>query len=397
MVLAAAIEFGDKLVKRPSLGWARRISLRIPAHDPVRWNASGVSSTLQDAIEFLTGDYWTIRFVKRANAVISVSQGFLDLPTNTEAILAYSDGMDSCAVAGIIGAQLGEGLVRVQVGSKFPRSPGDNGKREAFTAVPYAVRSDMPNRETSMRSRGFKFALITGIAAYLTHAPKIVVPESGQGAIGPALVTVAHAYPDFRNHPLFTTRMETFLKALLGVQVQYTFPRLWHTKGETLQEFVSVTRNSVWKATRSCWRNNQRASLNGKLRQCGFCAACMLRRVSVHAAGFAEQPNVYICSDMNAATLGEAVDPAFRCLQAADREYAIAGVMHMDHMADMASEDARPVLRRHAGPLGQALGLSADDAEGRLADLFDRHAKEWKNYVNSLGARSFIRQWARCN
>ena len=33
-------------------------------------------------------------------------------------------------------------------------------------------------------SRGFKFAMISGLAAYLTGANKIIIPESGQGLSG---------------------------------------------------------------------------------------------------------------------------------------------------------------------------------------------------------------------
>ena len=97
----------------------------------------------------------------------------------------------------------------------------------------------MKNRETSARSRGFKFALISGLAAYLADAKEIVFPESGQGAIGPALVTVSHAYPDYRNHPLFTMRMGV-LVALLKKSVHFVFPRLWYTKGQTLREFSTL-------------------------------------------------------------------------------------------------------------------------------------------------------------
>jgi hypothetical protein len=74
----------------------------------------------------------------------------------------------------------------------------------------------MPNREVSGRSRGFKFALISGIAAYLANADEIVIPESGQGALGPVLSDVGHAYPDYRNYPLFTRRMEQFFNVLFG-------------------------------------------------------------------------------------------------------------------------------------------------------------------------------------
>ncbi len=224
LVVAAAVEYADKIVKCPPHGWGRRLTLRIPVHDPARWSAPDVSSALHDALGFLTGDVWAISFVKRTMPEPALSLGMLALTVPTQAILAFSNGMDSRAVAGLVGATLGEKLVRVRVGTMTADRPREKGKREPFTAVPYDVSSDMPNRETSARTRGFKFALISGIAAYLTDAIEIVIPESGQGAVGPALLTVGHAYPDFRNHPCFTRRMERFLKALLDKDVSYVFP-----------------------------------------------------------------------------------------------------------------------------------------------------------------------------
>jgi hypothetical protein len=254
----------------------------------------------------------------------------------------------------------------------------------------------MRHREASSRSRGFKFAMISGIAAYLTNAEEIIVPESGQGAIGPALVTVDHGYRDYRNHPLFTHRMERFLIALLGKPVRFIFPRIWSTKGETLREFVSVAKDKDWASTRSCWRNNQWSSIDGKLRQCGVCAACMLRRLSVHTAGLVEEAGTYVCVNMSAATLEAAIDPNFTRMSRAYREYAIAGILHMDHMADMAADDAGSIVKRHACLLGPVLGISQEEAEVKLIDLFNRHAEEWKSYMSAVGTQSFLRQWARC-
>lgn len=395
LIVAAAVEYADKIVKRPSHGWARRLTLRIPVHDPARWNAPNVAGALHDAVGFLTGDVWAISFVKRAKAEPSLSLGMLPLPVPTQAILAFSDGMDSRTVAGIVGAQLGDRLVRVRVGTKTSDRPHVKGNREPFTAVPYDVLSSMPNRETSARSRGFKFALISGIAAYLTDAAEIVIPESGQGAIGPALITVGHAYPDFRNHPLFTRRMERLLKALLQKEVSYVFPRIWNTKGETLRDYVAIDSSDAWRTTKSCWRNSQWSSVNGRQRQCGVCAACMLRRVSVHAAGLTEPPDTYVCTEMTAASFEAAVDPAFTKVNRAFREYAVAGILHMDHLADITKADARSQINRHAALLGPALGLSPQETGGRLTALLNRHAEEWTSYINSLGAHSFVRQWAR--
>ena len=397
MVLAAAIEFSDRVIKRPSRGWARRIAVRLPVHDPARWNDPAVSNSLHEALGFLTGDFWTIEFVKRSKAVPAPMQECLPFPRPTEAVIAYSDGMDSRAVAGLLSKTLGEKLVRVRVGSKAAGKPVVDGQIQPFAKVPYKFKASMGNGETTARSRGFKFALISGLAAYLADAGEILIPESGQGAIGPALVTVSHAYPDYRNHPLFTARMTRFLKALLGKTVKFSFPRLWHTKGETLREFAALPEGDAWRETKSCWRNSRWSALNGKLVQCGICAACMLRRMSVHAAGLREEAGIYICTDLSAPSLADAIHPDFTRNSPAFEEYAIAGTLHLDHMADMASDDARSTVRRHAILTGMALGISAPAAEEKLVGMFERHAAEWNNFVNDLGARSFVKKWTRAS
>jgi 7-cyano-7-deazaguanine synthase in queuosine biosynthesis len=395
MVVSAAIEYGDRILKRPPRGWARRIAVRIPVHDPGRWNEQTLATALHDAAEFLTGDYWSLEFVQRSGPAPHPTQDNLSLPVETQAVLAYSDGLDSRAVAGIQSQFLGNKLVRVRVGSKSWDRAQERNAREPFAKVPYEVSCTMANRESSARSRGFKFALISSIAAYLADAGEVIVPESGQGAFGPALINVGHAYPDYRNHPLFTRRMERFIRALLKKEIQFVFPRLWHTKGETLREFVSLPGERDWETTRSCWRSNRWSSVNGKLRQCGVCAACMLRRLSVHAAGLTEQPDVYVCKDMRAKTLDEGIDKDFIRQTPVFREYAIAGILHLDHLADMAENDAEPLVARHAMLLAPALGLSREEAGMRLNALLRKHAIEWKSYMDSLGEESFVRQWAR--
>jgi hypothetical protein len=393
LLLTAAVEYADKAVRRSSLGWRRRISVRIPVHDVARWTSSAVSQPLHRALSFLTGDAWSLEFVRRSRAVAEPSDTFLPLGAPTVAVLPYSDGMDSRIVAGLLGATLGDRLIRVRVGSNTRERPLD--PRTPFALVPYHVPGNMPNRETSARSRGLKFALISGIAAYLTDAKIIIVPESGQGAIGPALVTVGHTYPDYRSHPLFTVWVERFLSAFLNKDLRYEFPRLWHTKGETLREFVTTSTDDAWRTTRSCWRGNQWSSVGGKRRQCGVCAACLLRRLAVYSAGLTEPPETYICLDMTAPTLAGAVDPCFTKLNRTYREYAIAGVRHMYDLAAMAGDENRPDVVRHAALLARALGLSPNHALTQLSRLLRNHAQEWKCFLDSLGPQSFVVKWSR--
>ena len=103
MVVAAAIEFADLSIGRPSRGWARRIAIRVLVHDPARWSDPAVSKTLHDALGFLTGDFWTFEFARRSKTVPAPIQECLPFPRPTDAVIAYSDGMDSKAVAGLVG------------------------------------------------------------------------------------------------------------------------------------------------------------------------------------------------------------------------------------------------------------------------------------------------------
>jgi hypothetical protein len=107
----------------------------IPVDDTDRWNAPAVATALHEVVEFLTGDYWTLEFVRRSTMAPSPPQDPLNLSVKTQAVLSYSDGMDSRIVAGIVGQALGNKLVRVRVGSKSWDRKNAN-TREPFTTVP---------------------------------------------------------------------------------------------------------------------------------------------------------------------------------------------------------------------------------------------------------------------
>ena len=253
LLVAAGVEFCDKVKRRPKLGWGRRLELRVPVSDPDRWKSPKVHYALIDAVQFLTGDVWDITFVKRRK-VLETPQETLQLSLSGElAVLPFSEGLDLRAVAGLMAEKWGDRLIRVRLGTKAHDRPKTlGGRRQPFTTIPYEVKpAGHSFPELSARSRGFKFSMLSGIAAYLSKAETIFVPESGQGALGPALVPVGQAYGDYRNHPLFMARMTVLLDALFDHKVRFEFPRLWFTKGETLAEHLNVltaTRNGRRRA-----------------------------------------------------------------------------------------------------------------------------------------------------
>lgn len=400
LLVAAAVEFADRTRPRAVVRWEREMELRIPVHDPDRWSAASVAESLHDALNFLTGDRWEVSFYKRVKSVEPPQQGQLTLPESVTAVIPFSDGLDSRIVAGLMAREMGDNLVRVRLGSKTADAGGLPHQRHPFTAVPYLVRPSARNsfRESSARSRGFKFALLSGLSAYLGKAGQVIVPESGQGALGPALVTVGQAYEDYRSHPLFTARMERFLAALVAHNVQFRFPRLWHTKAETLKQFLNQCEEaSKWSATWSCWQQNRQVSVEKKKRQCGICAACMLRRMSVSAAGLSEPNTAYVWENLGAPTFRQGAAPSFPRKKITEklRQYAIAGCLHLDHLAALLESPANQgSLELQAFQLAGSLGMPESEVLAKLHRLLAQHSDEWKGFVRSLGRNSFVADWA---
>jgi Queuosine biosynthesis protein QueC len=399
LLVAAAVEYGDRVQRRPVLKWQREIELRIPVHDPDRWNDQRVADTLHDALDFLTGDQWQITFYKRSQPLSPPRQGQFNLKDGISAVIPFSDGMDSRAVAGLMAREIGDKLIRVRLGSKTRDAQSLSPQKHPFTSVPYRIRpGDQQFVESSARSRGFKFALISGLAAYLSKAGQVIVPESGQGALGPTLVPVGQAYEDYRSHPLFTDRMERFLAAILGYRVRYHFPRLWYTKAETLKKFIAeCEEGSSWSDTWSCWQQNRHVGVDEKKRQCGICAACMLRRLSVHAAGLTERKDTYVWENLEAPGFRDGAAPSFpkKKVTGALREYAIAGALHLDHLAGLRHSAANArMLNLSAFQLSRSLGLPEIEARAKLDRLLTQHENEWKSFMFSLGRTSFVADWA---
>ena len=187
--------------------------------------------------------------------------------------------------------------------------------------------------------------------------------------------------------------METFLKALLGHTVSYEFPQLWNTKAETLRQFVDECKDSSWAKTSSCWQQNRQSSVNEQWRHCGICAACMLRRLSIHAAGLTEEKETYVWEDLSAATFNAGAAGAFERskITTAMTEYAIAGALHLDHLAGMLDSPANaPTLDLAAYQLGESLGIPEEESRKKLNRMLKQHSREWKAFMTTLGENSFI-------
>jgi 7-cyano-7-deazaguanine synthase in queuosine biosynthesis len=389
LLVCAVVEYCDRMCKRPSRSWGRHFDAMVPVSDPARWEDPAVKGALIGALRKLTGDRWEISFVPRRTPYPEIIQATLQWPQPSSIMMPFSEGMDSRAVATLMHT---EPLVLVRLGMKQIDRPKVGGRRLAFTTVPYKVPGrDFP--ETSGRSRGFKFAMVGALAAYLSGAKRIAVPESGQGALGPVLA--GHHDGDYRSHPVFLRQMERFVRALFGSEIAYEFPRLWSTKGQTLRAAIAAAADIPWRKTRSCWQPSTQMSVPGERRQCGFCASCMLRRLSVHSAGETDDAGSYILEDLSAPTLTAGIASGYDLskLGEAQQGYAVAGALHMDHLAALSAVADKPFsFGRQMRELAKALDACAADVERRAREMLGQHEAEWRAFLRSLAPSSFVRQ-----
>ena len=384
----AAIDYADLVIGRPAYMWKRELHLSIPVYNLDRWNLPDVGEALRDALTFLTGDSWAISFRHRPGVPIAKPQDSLPFEPEVRRVIAYSNGLDSRAVAGIEDHRNPKSLLRVRVGSGGKQSK-KKGQPRPFTRVPYRVRLDQRRRESSGRSRGFRYAMFGGIAAYLINSNEVVIPESGQGVFGPALTQTLQSYPDYRNHPRSTERISVFLKALFGHDIRYTYPRLFSTKGETLIEYFQCSDASLTD-TQSCWRDARWSSVGNKKRQCGVCSACLLRRMSFHSAGLAEEVGTYICDDLTQKTFEACIPTGVRGV-ASLRDYAIAGVRQLAKFTERYCSEE--VIEAHASLMSLELHEPMDDITRGMGRLIQNHTREWDEFIDSIGQVSFVRSW----
>ena len=391
MLLCAAIEFADRRWRRPR-SWSRDLHVTMPVIDLGAWRRREVHESLQSALRHLTGDQWRLSFAQAENpSPLGERQRELTFLNTKTFVIPYSDGLDSRAVAALSGAKHEALCVRVAKHRQHHR-PGDN----YFAQIPFKVHGHGSN-ESSFRSRGFQFCAVAAIAAHLSKLKRIAAPESGQGALGPVLLPLHNIYPDYRNHPTFLRKMERFIEALLGHSVQYEQPRLWYTKGQTLRAFLALPGKlaSDLTNTRSCWQNRRIVNSSGRKRHCGLCAACLLRRQSLHAVAVSETQDTYVVPDLGTPDVLKALSgiPA-----RADRnimvEYGSVGARHLQHLADMAVLPSAK-LRAHVSELAIATSATPQETLKNLRTLLTAHAKEWRAFLAAQGERSFLKRWTQ--
>jgi 7-cyano-7-deazaguanine synthase in queuosine biosynthesis len=299
---AGSVYIADKKVprKRSPDAWTREFQVSMPVADVHTWECA--RPFLQDALSYLTGDRWSLRFrrgIERAERTLDPSASF-------DAVHLFSGGLDS--LVGAIDA-LANGKRILLVGhhdSSLTESPQKTLSRALANAypqqslfVPVRVRADggvraiysLPTAtESSTRSRSMMFVAI-GLVAASALGPDVPLrmPENGFIALNVPLVPERGGSCSTRTtHPQFLAYLRQALDAL-GISNEIENPYLFSTKGTMLKACLnqSLIRSVAYDSV-SCSHAEQ-ARWDGQSdfpKNCGYCYPCIIRRAAFHVAGW---------------------------------------------------------------------------------------------------------------
>jgi 7-cyano-7-deazaguanine synthase in queuosine biosynthesis len=406
LLLAGLIAFADRNSPR-NAHWVRNFHLELPVHAPEVWASKEVSWRLFETLRFLTGDYWTFKFHERKSRDERAFQLDLQAPIDEPLVIPFSGGLDSFAELKLFSVQhpnktaLLVSTIHNRSLSKVIGSTTDpRFCRRLRVPVSFDVRH---HAESSFRTRTFLFFVVAATAARLSGCREIIVPENGQGSIGPSLIPSGEEHPFQSSHPGFTHRLSLLLKEIWGSGGPiFLHPNRWSTKAQVLRKVEAKAGLEGWQNTRSCSLNTKRYKGTDAPEHCGICSGCILRRLALLEVGLGYEAEPYLWRDLSASRLEESVDQDLRKLvrPTTQNDYRVAAAAVVDHksLSNVYHFDAiRSCISRTVRELKESSNESELEVRSGLEALLLQHRAEWLSFVEGLGPGSWLVQLAAAN
>jgi hypothetical protein len=354
LVVAAHVHAADTRISRVEQSqdsWTREIRLVVPVSDPVRWGAA--TSTLTKALNFLTGDRWTIGFRTRSDRFATIAKqappSLLTPPFDSLSL--FSGGLDS-----LIGAidLLHAGSTPLLV-SHFGEGATSDAQRKLFAGLKKEYVKSAFDRlrvgmafadglvkdvgsENSTRGRSFLFFSLGAFAGTgLGNGFVLRVPENGLIALNVPLDPLRLGSNSTRTtHPYYMARWNELLTAL-GINGRVENPYWDKTKGEMASACANkALLLKLAPYSLSCahpanarWQGHQGRGIE----HCGYCLPCLIRRAALDSAwGAGQDETIYTVPDLRAQTLDtrESIGKQVRSFQ-----YAIARLRGHPSLANL--------------------------------------------------------------
>ncbi|MCT4562382.1 MAG: hypothetical protein N4A41_13515 [Crocinitomicaceae bacterium] len=310
--LISAIVYGiDDLFSREKYsfnGWTREFEIQFPVNDIDVWTPT--ADSLNEALTFLTGDYWSVSFsslntriyVERGNRIRSLIPqydfgdyefaslfsggldsliGVIDELTNLTndkkgILISHSDGAHA-------GPKIDQERILPKLESNFQNSITHLSLRVGLSNTDQD--GNKIERDSNQRSRSILFL---GIATYIVNIiPNIntlLLPENGTISLNHPLTPSRSSSLSTRTtHPYFIEKIQEVLRQT-GISVHINNPYYSKTKGEMVFECLNqAVLTELFPESASCGKRGHTAHWDIKnAKQCGVCMPCIYRSASLH-------------------------------------------------------------------------------------------------------------------
>ncbi|QNG55898.1 hypothetical protein H6H00_28090 [Pseudonocardia petroleophila] len=313
LLFGAAVYCADKTTLRRQTvdSWTREITVRLPVADVAVW----VNANFASAMNFLTGDRWSIDPYQSAKDPVTDVPGvpILDraVGLGVDGVCLFSGGLDSlCGVIDLLEEDLHRRLCLVSHNEGGQASTAqkvifdeltahygtDRIVRRALYLRPAPANSSQArplprSRENTTRSRSMLF-LSTALALAAASGPDtpVYVPENGFIGVNVPLTRARVGSASTRTtHPHF---MQQLVKgaAAIGVQNPVLNPYRFRTKGEMLAHSrnPALLRRLAGQSV-SCSHPETARYVGRKQGNCGYCFPCLIRRASLAHVGWDDE------------------------------------------------------------------------------------------------------------
>ncbi len=336
LVLAVHIQAADTRVSRKSESqdsWTREIRIVAPVSDPDRWEKA--TPTLKRAMDFLTGDLWTIEFRPKLDGMPTVmpSRTPHHPPPPFDEISLFSGGLDSLVGAIDILAAGKTPLLVSHAGdgaTSAAQIPCLRGLRKQYRSSRFGwlrlwmdlrgIQVRGSEQEKTTRGRSFLFFAAGIFAATGLDKPfTLTVPENGFIALNVPLDPLRLGSHSTRTtHPFYIARWNEVLK-ILGIPGQIVNPYWDKTKGEMVASCADKELlRSLVPVSLSCSSPSKGRWQHLPSQHCGYCLPCLIRRAAiVEGLGKGADKTTYTIDDLTGRVLDttEAEGRQIRSLQ----------------------------------------------------------------------------------
>ncbi len=401
--IVMCIYVADRLCSRNHRGAAtgqRTFQVKIPVTDSLHWRQSDIQSALSELVCWVTGDLWDFTFiaVQPSSQIRETAFPFGPLHDSSASSAAlYSGGLDSLAglcmqleASPETGPVLVSGFttgyllslqrrqldgVKDAVGCKLDR-PISN-----IVHLPFSFgMKNATQREKSQRSRALVFLTFGATVAASLGMRKLEVYENGIGALNLPLNATQFGVDNYRGvHPHTLLLFERLLKVALDVDLQIENPCLFMTKGDMCKSIASIKAENSVEDTVTC--DSFPLRLPNGVTHCGHCPSCILRRLSLRAAGLAPFDNhAKYQHDIFGEFQSLDERSKFDICLVRSQAWTFANIVNDEHPGAAACSQF-PDLYMTLTELSVRLGESSSDITARLVDLLSAYVAECDQYL----------------